>query len=74
MKDEYLVVATANGAGVFVWKLRDVVAGDVSSAVTNEHLQKLMIYRLLPFILLPLTSQLPSSMFFQTRQPINWED
>lgn len=30
VKDEYLVVATANGAGVFVWKLRDVVAGDTS--------------------------------------------
>lgn len=74
MKDEYLIVATANGAGVFVWKLRDVMAGNVSNAVTNGRLQKLMISRLPPSILSPLTSQPPSSMSFQTRQPINWED
>ncbi|AFR95835.2 nucleoporin family protein [Cryptococcus neoformans C23] len=30
MKDEYLIVATANGAGVFVWKLRDAMAGNTS--------------------------------------------
>ncbi|KIR34935.1 nucleoporin family protein [Cryptococcus deuterogattii MMRL2647] len=30
MKDECLIVATANGAGVFVWKLRDVMAGNTS--------------------------------------------
>lgn len=74
MKDECLVVATANGAGVFVWKLRDVMAGNVSRIVTIVYLLKLMICRLLPFTLLPLTSQPPFSMFFQTHQPIIWED
>lgn len=38
MKDECLVVATSNGAGVFVWKLRDVMAGNVSKVVTIVYL------------------------------------